>query len=319
MVHRHAGLDSRIARLTNSRTQLPQVPPAIDQSMLDAANQAVALADDARLRECGRVGDNCRQRVAELAEATKARAPMLAAKAMADQITRIDADLRQVEDEKRRLAPPPKDVDAAAAQLSKQLGRLVDLGDSPVETTADLIIGAISAFSELIGLLGPIIFVTALSPARREPQPPRFWPWTWRGLRRVGRDTLATPEIVGVTPPRIAAVGNAGLTRTASTPAKQKKPSRIKAAVVRELGDVREWKGSRVVPRSGSKVKPGDAYAAYEAWCAEMRKEPVSLTAFGTIMKHELGVLKEEKNKRAFYLGIALVGAPKLVAAAGAR
>ena len=100
---------------------------------------------------------------------------------------------------------------------------------------------------------------------------------------------------------------------------KAKKPSRIKAAVVRELGDVREWKGSRVVPRSGSKVKPGDAYAAYEAWCAEMRKEPVSLTAFGTIMKHELRCAQGREEQACVLPRDRARGAPKLVAAAGAR
>ena len=45
-----------------------------------------------------------------------------------------------------------------------------------------------------------------------------------------------------------------------------------------------------------------------------MGKDPVSLTAFGTIVKGDLGVAYEEKSKRGFYLGIALVSAPKLVA-----
>jgi phage/plasmid-associated DNA primase len=91
---------------------------------------------------------------------------------------------------------------------------------------------------------------------------------------------------------------------------------------VREFGDVREWKESRTAARPGSKVEPSDAYAAYKEWCTEAGKEPVSLTAFGTIMKGDLGVLYEEKNKRGFYLDLALVGAPKLVAsghALGAR
>jgi hypothetical protein len=55
-------------------------------------------------------------------------------------------------------------------------------------------------------------------------------------------------------------------------------------------------------------VKSGDAYTAYKAWCLEMGKEGVSLTAFGTTMKGEFGVLYEEKSKRGFYLDIALVG-----------
>ena len=52
-------------------------------------------------------------------------------------------------------------------------------------------------------------------------------------------------------------------------------------------------------------------------WCRQglvRGEQPVSLTAFGTVMKGVLRVLYEEKNKRGFYVGIALVGAPKLVA-----
>lgn len=42
----------------------------------------------------------------------------------------------------------------------------------------------------------------------------------------------------------------------------------------------------------------------------------MSLTTFGTTMKGELGVLYEERSKRGFYVGLALVSAPKLVPAA---
>ena len=77
-----------------------------------------------------------------------------------------------------------------------------------------------------------------------------------------------------------------------------------------------EWKASRTVARPGGKVKPADAYAAYRGWCAETGQQPVSLTAFGTTMKGELGVVYEERSKRGFYVGLALVSAPKLVPAA---
>jgi hypothetical protein len=176
-----------------------------------------------------------------------------------------------------------------------------DLGDSPVETTADVIIGGISAFSELIGLLGPIVFVTALS-AKHEPQPRQPWPGRWR--RRV----VATPAL------GVAVVENAGVSRTTAAP-KAKKPSRITAAGVREFGSVRQWMQSRTVARPDSKVKPAAVYDGYTAWCAEQGEAPITQTAFGNTMKEELGVPYEEKNKRGFYLGIALVGTPKLVAA----
>ena len=77
LVHKHAALDSRIERATNSRKQLPQVSPAVDQAMLDAANQAVDLAQAAWKQECDKVGDNCRKRVGELKAATEKRAPLL--------------------------------------------------------------------------------------------------------------------------------------------------------------------------------------------------------------------------------------------------
>ena len=79
---------------------------------------------------------------------------------------------------------------------------------------------------------------------------------------------------------------------------------------------MREWKDTRTVARPDGRVKPGDAYVAYKGWCAENGQEPVSLTAFGITMKGELGVVYEERSKRGFYLGLALVGAPKLVTAA---
>jgi hypothetical protein len=60
LLHKHAGLDSRIERARNSRKQLPQQRPLVDQAMLDAANETVKLVDEARKQECGKVGENCR-------------------------------------------------------------------------------------------------------------------------------------------------------------------------------------------------------------------------------------------------------------------
>jgi hypothetical protein len=42
-----------------------------------------------------------------------------------------------------------------------------------------------------------------------------------------------------------------------------------------------------------------------------------SMTAFGTMMKKELGVSYAERSKRGFYVGIALCGKPALVAVQG--
>jgi hypothetical protein len=306
LVHKHAGLDSRIERARNSRKQLPQQRPLVDQAMLDAANETVRLADEARKQECGKVGENCRARVADLTKATEARAPLLAHKASADQIDAADKTLKALEDEKAALAPAPQNVDAAAYRLSKQLGKIVDLGDNPVDATADILIYTVSGFAEFIALLGPMIFLTAMMGRTDKPAAPagrRWWQWHRKRARIEAPTTTAAPQA-------------AAPALTPATPAKAKSPKKIKAAGVREFGDVQEWKDSRTIARPSSRVKPGDAYAAYKAWCLETDKEAVSLTAFGTTMKGELGVLYEERSKRGFYVGIALVGAPKLVASA---
>jgi hypothetical protein len=100
--------------------------------------------------------------------------------------------------------------------------------------------------------------------------------------------------------------------QTPATPAKAKNASKSKRKESREFGDVGVWKESRTAARADSRIKPGDAYKAYCAWCTEKGLEPVTLTAFGTTMKGELGVVYEEKNKRGFYVGIAMVTAPRL-------
>ena len=48
----------------------------------------------------------------------------------------------------------------------------------------------------------------------------------------------------------------------------------------------------------------------------QLGREPVSLTAFGTTMTGELGVVYGERSKRELYVGLAMVSAPKLDPAA---
>ena len=301
LVHQHAALDSRIERARNSRTKLPQIRPMVDGAMLDAANQGVTLAQATVDQECGKVGEHCRKRQDALGQAVKDRAPLLQLKATADQIDAVEKTLKDLEDEKATLKPAPDNVDAAAYRLSKLLGKAVELGPNPVETTADILIYSVGGFAEMIALLGPVIFLTAMGGSDNAPAPNRRW-WQWR------RKPKVEPEIASAAPETAAPA------RTPATPAKARTPRKIKAAGVRELGSVREWKECRTTARADSRMKPGDAYSAYKSWCAENDKEPVSLTAFGTLMKGDLGVSYEEKNKRGFYVGIAPVSVPKLVA-----
>jgi hypothetical protein len=301
-----AALDASIERETKSRNQLPQVRPSVDRKMLDAADEAVRLADEARKQECGKVGDNCRARVAELKAATEARAPLLAAKATADAIDKADGEIQRLEKERRALGDIPDTVDAQAARLAKVAGKFVDLGVNPIEAVADAVISILAVFAELIGLAGPRIIMTAIGRGEAPDRPERSM-WSLWPLRRLNK--LAAPVSAAPAP--------AAVEETPATPAPVRKARKPKASALREFGDVREWHRSRTVARNGTRTKPGDAYKAYTGWCVEHGKVPVSLTAFGSTMKAKAadggcGVIYEERSKRGFYVDLVVVSGPRL-------
>jgi hypothetical protein len=105
----------------------------------------------------------------------------------------------------------------------------------------------------------------------------------------------------------------AAVVESAATPAKAKKPKKIKPAAVAGVGDVREWHSVRTAARPGNLLRVNECYAAYAEWCKERGAEACSLTKFGTVMKGELGVEYIEKSKRGYYAGFALKGALKIV------
>lgn len=74
-IHQRASLLEDVERLKAERVSLPPFTPT--------SEQAVTAATIARDQECGRVGDNCRRRVAELAA-------VLQAKALTDKAAEID-------------------------------------------------------------------------------------------------------------------------------------------------------------------------------------------------------------------------------------
>jgi hypothetical protein len=306
LVYKAGSLNSRIERARNSRNRLPQFAwtSAAGAAATKRAADAAATSREEECTKRGKAAGLCRDREADERAALTALATAESNRALTEQAEQLDGEIRRLEQELAVLGPIPESIDAQAARLAKVVGRFVDLGDNPVEAVADTVISAMSVFAELIGLLGPRIIVTAM--ARKDARPaPRRWPsLSWRRKPPMA-PTAAAPA------PETAAVAE-----TPATPAPVRKPRKSKGSSVRELGSVREWKDSRTVARADGRVKPGDAYAAYRGWCAENGQEPVSLTAFGTTMKGALGVAYEERSKRGFYVGIALVGAPKLVSAA---
>jgi hypothetical protein len=297
LIARIAGLDSRIAAAENSRSKLPQVLPQITDAMLATAEETVNSAETARAQECGVVGLYCRARVADKERALDKRANLLALKATADAGKTLDDKIDALRTERQGLGAPPQDADPTAHRIAKVITLFHDLGAKPAEWVADWWPTWLGFGVELIDLLGPFILISWLVPS---PPGRRWWvgvaqQWAWGApARALGAATYAAPA------------------QTPAAPAKAKNASKSKRKELREFGSVREWMESRTATRADSRIKPGDAFKAYCAWCTEKGLEPVTLTAFGTTMKGELGVVYEEKNKRGFYVGIAMVTTPRL-------
>ena len=313
LVHKAASVNSRIERARKSRSQLPQFA-WVSAAGAAAAKRAADAAATSREEECTRRGKAaalCRDREADERTALAALATAESNRAVTAQAEQLDAEIKRLEQELAALGAIPDNVDAQAARLAKVVGRFVDLGDNPVEAVADAVISAMSVFAELIGLLGPRIIVTAMARKERPSAPRPAWRWpalSWRRRRHIGGDVS--------TKPGIDAMSLGPAPEPAGAAPRGRRPRKGRGAGARQIGSVAQWKASRTVARPDAKVKPGEAYAAYRGWCAETDQEPVSLTAFGTTMKGDLGVVYEERSKRGFYLGLALVGAPKLVSAA---
>jgi hypothetical protein len=110
----------------------------------------------------------------------------------------------------------------------------------------------------------------------------------------------AAPEVAAVS--QVTAV--APTPATPATPAKAAKSQQSKGAGIAEA---REWFKSRTITRAGNLVRVRDTYEAYCTWSKDRGVAPMSLTAFGTLLKGDLGVGYVEKSKRGFYTDIALI------------
>jgi hypothetical protein len=316
LVQKIATLESRITVATNSRSLLPQLLPQVTDALVMAATQAVDAAEVARVQECGKVGDNCRARVADKEQALERQSALLEKKAIAEAGKALDDKIDTLTTERQGLGAPPEDADPTAHRIAKVISLFRDLGAKPAEWVADWWPTWLGIGVEAIALLGSYVLVNWLLP----PPVKRRWLFELIKLTGSGIGAVAAwrraPAPINATPRKEAPPAReiAAPRQTLATPARPKKISKSKAKSVREFGSVREWKESRTVARADSRVRPGFAYEAYKQWCAQHGKEPVTLTAFGLTMKNELGVDYEEKSHRGWYVDIALVAAPKLAA-----
>jgi hypothetical protein len=316
-----ATLNSRITAANDAKAKLPQLPQTSAEEVT-AANQAVAIAQAAVDKECVKVGDNCRARQKELNDKVADLAVVVRNRSNTKKIEDYDAEIRSATKElsdKYGLVPGdiPKGTDAAAQRVAKIIGLFYNLGERGDLTVVEWWPTWIAGIIELITEWGPLVILTATTNDGHAPT------WHWRlpaWLRKKDMpavEAMAPADIPVATPaPEApAAVATAAVKQTAATAAKPKKPSKSKPAAVGDVNSVRQFKECRTIARAGNKVRPKEAFAAYVTWCQEQGIEPVTFTRFGLTMKGELGVQMETTpRKECFYLNIASISAPRLVA-----
>lgn len=316
-------LKSRVARATAAKSELPHAPHTT-AAQVTAAEEAVKLAEQARVQECDKIGDNCRARVAELKTATETRAVALANRGVTEKRERYEAEIDTAQKQLDGLGPVSEVVDPTAVRIGKVLSSLpfVDMGPRPDLTFIEWWPTWVAVVIEAIGLIGPRVILTAVLPADA-PRAPRQLKLTRLWARRRGSETLpasppsASPSADVAAP--ASAVADPAPVKTAATPATPKRARKVKVTAVADESSVRQWKECRTITRTGSELRPKETYdKSYVPWCSERNIEPVSFTRFGLLMKASVenggcGVVYVERNKRGFYVGLALVGAPKLV------
>ena len=215
---------------------------------------------------------------------------------LTERADKLDADIQQAEKELAKLGPLPAHADATAAKIAAIIGLFKDgVTEASVHENWPTWLAVVV---ELLALFGPVTWVEALKEPHHAPK--ESAPMEHRAE--------PAPQAVQEAPsPQIPLTAVPELTAVAPTPASPAKASRArKTAAVGHI-NVRDWFKSRTAGRPGNLVRVRDTYATYCAWAKEREVEPMSLTAFGTLLKGELGVGYVGKSKRGFYTGIALI------------
>lgn len=268
-----------IAEGEKSRRDLPLFKWTT-QEMVATATSAVNLAREARDQECGKVGDVCRARVAQLANRQSELADLAASRAATEYAERIDRSVQSSRLSLTELGSIPESADQQASRLAAFLGTFLFLGAKPAETVASGLIHFLALCAEAFALGMPRIIVTALAKAPRKEEPknvPAPQP-----TQPISKIPIPVPR------PKPIRSSNVNLGSPADAEA---------------LG---EWKKSRLIPSSG-RVRTWDVYSDYQAWAKADGRKVLPFPSFNEELK-KLGV-KEENDptlKRDFYLEVAI-------------
>jgi hypothetical protein len=237
------------------------------EEMVETARSAVELAKQARDQECGKVGDNCRARVAQLTARQSELAELVGNRSISSRVDRGNDNIRELEADLLRLGATPRSSDPQA----ERIGSLLTAIGIPARTEAVAtgIIHILAIAAELFGLLMPRVLVTALG---RGPE---------NVLVKIGGNSAAT-----VAPPLLPAP------KASSKVASPTRPAPIPA-----------WKSAVLRAKRGEKLNTWTAFQAYKKWASERGEAPGSFTQFC----FELGLPKEEEAGKTYFVGWSLV------------
>jgi hypothetical protein len=144
-------LSRELEERRTERTGLAAFTPTTPAEIA-SAQHAVDEAVTARDQECGKVGDNCRKRVAELGDRELTLARLQSSKSIGDRATELDTKIGEIEDQLRALGPLPLMQDPGAARLA-----MLTFGKLSADQVSDGLPTALSFVAEICALLGPFV------------------------------------------------------------------------------------------------------------------------------------------------------------------
>lgn len=258
------------------------------QEMVSTAAKAVDLAIAARDQECGKVGDICRARVAQLSNRQSELADISANRATTERAQYLDDNIRSTRIQLAGLGTVPESTDQQASRIASVLGIFIGLGPKSAETVATGLIHFLAICAEAFALGMPRIIVTAL--ARKE-NPLETRPNNPSPIDLVVREQ-----------PTDNARKNSSVPRATSGPRSTNNslPNGSSGA------NISEWKSTFLI-RSTGRIRDWEAYEHYKKWSKEKTIAQASFLAFNQEIE-KLGVKRETDPtlKRDFYLEVAI-------------
>lgn len=273
IISKASNLKSQLEELRAARRELGAFKPTTE-AQLQAADEAVRLAENAREQECGKVGDFCRARVAQLQTRLSERAEVAGALSLTRRASELDGRIHQISDSLGVIGPIPRYTNPQAERIKAVISFFWPA--VATESVATGIIHFLAISAELFALGMPRIIVTAL-----------------------GKHEIPLPTApllpAGPTPLRIAKRARHQQNIAGPAPSPGSPPA---------IGATRAWKTAHL--KSGtSKLVCWDVYQHYVRWCKDRAQAPASFTQFDFELC-ELGIRKAAEGRGSYYLEVKL-------------